>query len=118
MRSRGASKLRVITSARSDLALGTGFVFSMISSFRLRDARGGGGFEIFIEPVETLAPEMPIEIEPCRRRSQTFLIQAAAPELAAALPADQGGRFQYAQMPRNRRQGNREGARQFRHRRF
>src|SRR5882672_9211046 len=98
MRSRGASKLRVMTSARSDLALGTGFVFSMISSFRFGDACGGGGFEMFIEPVETLAPEMPIEIEPCRRRSQTFPIEAAAPELAAALLADQRGRFQHAQM--------------------
>ncbi len=54
---------------------------------------------MFIEPVETLAPEMPIEIEPCRRRFQTFLIEAAAPELAAALLADQRGRFQHAQMP-------------------
>ena len=73
---------------------------------------------MFVEPIETLAPETTIEIKPYGCRFQTFLIEPAAPESAMALLADEGSGLQHAQMPRNRRQGNRKGARQFRHRRF
>lgn len=58
---------------------------------------------MFIEPVETLAPEVPIEIEPIGGCLQALRIEPAAPELAVAFLADKGGRFQHAQMPRNRR---------------
>src|SRR5258706_8024538 len=117
-RSRGASKLRVITNARSASAPGTGFRFCMDLSFRFGGARRGGRFEMFIEPVETLAPETTIEIEPGGGGFQAFRIEPAAAELAIALLPDEGRCFQHAQMTRNRRQGYGEGTRQFRYGRF
>ena len=70
---------------------------------------------MFVESVETFAPEMAIEIEPFAGCLQAFRIESAAAELAVAFLADKSGCLQHAQMPRNRRQRNGEGARQFRH---
>ena len=73
---------------------------------------------MFVESVETFAPETAIEIEPFGGYLQALRIEPAAAKLAVAFLADKGGRFQHAQMPRNRRQRDGERARQFRHRRF
>ena len=73
---------------------------------------------MLIESVEAFAPEMAIEIEPIGGCLQAFRIEPAAAKLAVAFLADKGGRFQHAQMPRDRRQRDGEGAGQFHHRRF
>ena len=73
---------------------------------------------MLIESVEAFAPETAIEIEPFGGCLQALRLEPAAAELAVAFLADECGSFQHAQMPRDRRQRDGKGARQFRHRRF
>ena len=73
---------------------------------------------MLIESVEAFAPETAIEIEPFGGCLQALRLEPAAAELAVALLAHEGGCLQHAQMPRDRRQRDGEGACQLRHRRF
>lgn len=54
---------------------------------------------MFVEPIETLAPEVAIEVEPIGCCLQALRIEPATTKLAVAFLADEGGRFQHAQMP-------------------
>ena len=54
---------------------------------------------MFIEPVETLAPEMAIEVEPFTSCLQALRIEPAAAELTVAFLSHKGRCFQHAQMP-------------------
>ena len=53
---------------------------------------------MFVESVETFAPEMAIEVEPFTSCLQALRIEPAATELAIAFLSHKGGCFQHAQM--------------------
>src|SRR5712664_3077059 len=66
-----------------------------------------------VEPIEAVAPESAIEIEPLAGRGQSTRVQAAHTMLPPAFTHDERGRLQDPQMTRNRGQRNIEGLRQF-----
>ncbi len=54
---------------------------------------------MFVESVETLAPEMAVEVEPFGGCVQALRIEPTTTKLAVAFLADKDGPFQHAQMP-------------------
>src|SRR5690348_14472016 len=69
--------------------------------------------EVTFEPVEAVAPEPAVEIEPFAGAFEAARVEAAAAVLAVALAADKRRRFKHAQVTRDRRLRDGKGLGEF-----
>src|SRR4051812_23612469 len=120
-RARGASKTRVSTSSSPDplpgclpaRAAAPGSLFSA-TLFLL----GLKLFQVIIEPVEALFPELPVELDPRGGVLQRPRLQPARPPLRFAAAGDEPRALEHLQVLGNRRQGHVERLGQLVHRRL
>src|SRR5438105_3044841 len=90
--SRGASNVRETTTSRSAVSLG---LLVAIMSFLLKC------FQIFIQPVEALFPELSIPSYPVRHLLEGFCLEPAGPPLGLPPLLDQPGLVQHLQVLRD-----------------